>query len=936
MSRHGRDEPNISALPESVRARLGVGTGLDGRVSQWRRHVVKSLKHPWKRHQQVPSWDSVRTVELHEDEHLLHAEVQGQDCWQRFIWTMHDWLMPMAVGVLCFLTYVFIEICIGALSSVRFGFCTAKPWRPEEQCPEDRWVEWGGGFLGFCSSVGFGTAMAAASAWLVVRFAPAASGSGIPEVKTILNGFVLPDVATARTLCIKVPGLILAVASGMALGHEGPMVHIAVCWAQLLSRLSPQFKHEGKRRELYSAAVAAGVSSAFGTPVGGVLFSLEEVSSHFPSRTLLRAFIASVVATLALSVTTWTGMEGLTLFSVRYTVTCHPSEYFIFALLGITGGIVGALFNAINIRWNAFRAKPAYKKRVRPVAEVMAVAFITLVSSWPLELTRPLSPDAIHAMFDTCAPVPGNTKRSRLQTTIGLCSPSGNVTEFDPELLTMLGGAAVIRFCQTALTIGTACPAGLFVPSLFIGACLGRCTGGALKALNQGMRMFNHSIDPGVYSMVGAAAVLGGVCRMTISLVVIMLELTGGLDYVVPFMLSVLLAKAVGDALNESIYDLQIVLKGYPFLHEELDITFTERCCDIMETELIKLDMALKPRLSDVQTMLKTFSYRGFPVVDGTHFLGYVRRSRLDSLLANLNAQGRQEHDELAMQDLVPCTDFTVMRMVPDAPLSQAHQVFKQLGCQHIFVVGGILESETNDALLGILSKKSFLRFLKDGRVGHMPTRQYAPASASPMSRNCDSNGGESAGVSPRREQIGHRVSGELMTALEAAQVEASSAGEEVEPPDSSPGEEVGASAAGWSWREAAADAAASAASVQWFASRRSSPPIRSSGDGRFFGLVHGTRESSAGRGREHSRRGRGDSGNSRAAVGARAIGSSSSKSSAAAAPPPQGSREAHSPIAPSPSTTASVGSPPGRAADTPHGPPRVEASSVAEVFEPP
>merc|ERR1719401_1401088 len=112
------------------------------------------------------------------------------------------------------------------------------------------------------------------------------------------------------------------------------MVHIAVCWAQLLCRFSPQFKHEGKRRELYSAAVAAGVSSAFGTPVGGVLFSLEEVSSHFPSRTLLRAFIASVVATLALSVSNLTGSDGPSLFSVRYTVTVHPSEYIMFALLG--------------------------------------------------------------------------------------------------------------------------------------------------------------------------------------------------------------------------------------------------------------------------------------------------------------------------------------------------------------------------------------------------------------------------------------------------------------------------------------------------------------------------------------------------------------------------------------------------------------------------
>merc|ERR1719316_1230186 len=102
--------------------------------------------------------------------------------------------------------------------------------------------------------------------------------------------------------------------------------------------------------------------------------------------------------------------------------------------------------------------------------------------------------------------------------------------------------AATLRFCQTVLTIGNVCPAGLFVPSLYIGACLGRCMGAFVN------QIVPHDVEPGVYSMVGAAAVLGGVSRMTISLVVIMMELTGGLDYVVPFMISVLCAKTVGDA----------------------------------------------------------------------------------------------------------------------------------------------------------------------------------------------------------------------------------------------------------------------------------------------------------------------------------------------------------------------------------------------------
>lgn len=78
-------------------------------------------------------------------------------------------------------------------------------------------------------------------------------------------------------------------------------------------------------------------------------------------------------------------------------------------------------------------------------------------------------------------------------------------------------------------------------------------------------------LHPGVYAIVGAAAVMGGTTRVTISLVVIMFELTGGLSYVLPFMVAVMVAKWVADALGEaSIYDRYIRLKQYPYLrHDE-------------------------------------------------------------------------------------------------------------------------------------------------------------------------------------------------------------------------------------------------------------------------------------------------------------------------------------------------------------------------------
>lgn len=287
----------------------------------------------------------------------------------------------------------------------------------------------------------------------------------------------------------------------------------------------------------------------------------------------------------------------------------------------------------------------------------------------------------------------------------------------------MLALASLIRLLQTILTFGTAVPAGLFVPSLFIGACIGRIVGIIVQSINADQSLFPRKVEPGVYAMVGAASVLGGICRVTISLVAIMLELTGGMTYIVPFMLAILIAKQVGDLVNDGIYDLYIVLKGYPFLQEDLDVTFTERCCDIMETSLCSLEVSLGAQVGDLRWLLETHSFSGYPVVNAGHFVGYLRRQKLEELLHQLESQGRRDTDPILLEQILPFTDCTVMRMLADTPLTQAHKVFKQLGCKYIFLVGSQFRG-SRDVLQGMLSKKMFLQFLKSGRVGHMADPQ--------------------------------------------------------------------------------------------------------------------------------------------------------------------------------------------------------------------
>jgi chloride channel 3/4/5 len=128
--------------------------------------------------------------------------------------------------------------------------------------------------------------------------------------------------------------------------------------------------------------------------------------------------------------------------------------------------------------------------------------------------------------------------------------------------------ALLVKGLLTVVTFGIKLPAGIFVPTLGVGACAGRILGIAVQYAywaHPDARVFRvcggdlDCVIPGLYAMVGAAAALSGVTRTTVSLVVIMFELTDTLTYVVPLMIAVLVAKTVADALEpKGIYDLVI------------------------------------------------------------------------------------------------------------------------------------------------------------------------------------------------------------------------------------------------------------------------------------------------------------------------------------------------------------------------------------------
>lgn len=230
------------------------------------------------------------------------------------------WILIFITGTSIGVCSAFISIVCAWMTDFKQGFCKSQWYLPKEICCKglqktlnsehcDDFVPWSNLAFGmnefslfnYSVYIVLSVLMATICAILVKNLGKNAAGSGSPEIKTILGGFIIDGFLSATTLCVKSLALPLSIASGLCVGKEGPMIHIACCIGSVfLPFFSDYENNEAKKREILSAASAAGVAVAFGSPIGGVMFSLEELSSFFPTRTMIQSFFCALVASVTL------------------------------------------------------------------------------------------------------------------------------------------------------------------------------------------------------------------------------------------------------------------------------------------------------------------------------------------------------------------------------------------------------------------------------------------------------------------------------------------------------------------------------------------------------------------------------------------------------------------------------------------------------------
>jgi H+/Cl- antiporter ClcA len=334
------------------------------------------------------------------------------------------------------------------------------------------------------------------------------SGNGIDTTAAIwFHAGRMPALRTLGSALLSV----VIVGMGVSLGREGAPKQAGAVMANFFSdrgRLSDE-----QRRLLVACGAGAGMGAAYGVPLGGALFSLEVMRGMLALRYVLPALFASVVATAV----SWVALPD----APTYIIPAYSSSFSCVAWALLAGPIAGVVsVGYVRVVTWADRNRPQGWRRL--AAPFLGLGLLGLVSIWLPQLL-------------------GNGRDiSQLAFT----------NHAAPALLLML---LVLKPAATVLCMRTGAPGGLFTPSLTVGASLGAVLGHAWSWLWPG-------VPPGLFAVLGAAAVLAATTQGPISTVVLMMELTGrDRSFILPLLLVVATATLVARTIEpRSIYDARL------------------------------------------------------------------------------------------------------------------------------------------------------------------------------------------------------------------------------------------------------------------------------------------------------------------------------------------------------------------------------------------
>ncbi|MCB2226840.1 MAG: chloride channel protein [Desulfarculaceae bacterium] len=486
---------------------------------------------------------------------------------------------------------------------------------------------------------------------LIYFVAREAKGHGVPEVMeavSLKGGFIRMRVVLVKSLASA-----LSIAVGGSVGREGPIVQIG---SAIGSGVGQVFKvSAGRMRILVGCGAAAGIAATFNAPVAGMMFAMEIVLGDFAVATFSPIVLSAVMAT---AVSRYY-LGDFPAFMVPAYHLVSAWELALYAGLGLAAGAVGAGFTATLYKvedWVDAIRIPEWAKT--PLAG-LGLGIMGLGFPWVLGVGYE-----------------------------GIELALNHQMVWWLMLMVM-----VVKIFATSLTIAGGMSGGIFAPSLVIGAMLGGAFGGLAHELAPG-----HTAGAGAYAIVGMAAVVAGATHGPITAFLILFEMTGGYQIILPLMIGCTVATLVAQHINpESIYTLKLIRRGVD-IHAGKDMNLLRS---------LSVDRAMRPSVDSVpQNMtlgqfhrkVMLSKYASFPVVND--------RGELVGIISH--ADYAAHHVDKDLWDLVVVAELATREVQTVTPLDTLDAALRKISAKD-YATLPVVAGPDDRRLVGILSHRDII-----------------------------------------------------------------------------------------------------------------------------------------------------------------------------------------------------------------------------------
>lgn len=503
---------------------------------------------------------------------------------------------------------------------------------------------------------------------MIYFFAREAKGHGVPEVMeavALRGGRIRPVVAVVKSLASSI-----SIGSGGSVGREGPIVQIG---SALGSSLGQKLGLSDDRiRNLVACGAAGGIAATFNAPIAGVVFALEIILGEFS----VRYFSSVVVSAVTASVIGRAVFGDIPAFHIpiEYGIT-SLWEFAFYPILGIAAALIGVVFVRM-LYWteDLFENWKGVPEWVQPMIGGLLLGAIALAYPRLTGITWERMPQIYNVGYEIIEKALSN------QLTLSV-------------VLILL----VLKMLATSITLGSGGSGGIFAPGLFMGAMFGVAFELSVKAV------FPSVLAPaGAYALVGMAAVFAATAHAPLTAVLILFELTGDYQLMLPLMLTVVIATLIAQKLlkGESIYTLKLTRRGVHLQRgRDVDVLQGVLVDEVMTRDLNTVTKDLN--LKELTEVLNRTRHHGLAVLDNEGKLwGIVTVSDLERAINN----GRPLSTTTVEKIATPSEKLWIT--YPDENIGEALNKMSRYGFGRLPVVS----RDDPQHLVGVVQRRNVIR----------------------------------------------------------------------------------------------------------------------------------------------------------------------------------------------------------------------------------